>query len=108
MSLNTIEIEVNTSAPVAAVKEPIHTGVVGSGDLEVMMIPAELGGKVKAKIVTPVGGFDDLWRRVLGVFVEETKLGDVSIEINDNNATPAVVRLRLQQTLDAAKAKSVA
>jgi malonate decarboxylase delta subunit len=99
MALNIIEFECKSAAPAAVVGKPLHFGVVGSGDMEVLMEPKSLGGAVKVKVVTPVSGYDDLWRRVLAAFVDGTKLGDVSIEINDNNATPAVVMLRLRQAL---------
>lgn len=99
MALNTIEFECKSSAAGAAIGKPLHFGVVGSGDLEVLMEPKPLAGKVKVKVVTPVAGFDELWKRVLAAFVEGSKLSDASIEINDNNATPAVVMLRLRQAL---------
>ncbi|WP_337997528.1 malonate decarboxylase acyl carrier protein [Oleispirillum naphthae] len=104
MALNTIEFECKSAAPAALVGKPLHFGVVGSGDLEVLMEPKALKGAVAVKVVTPVSGFDELWRRVLATFVENSKLGDVSIEINDNNATPAVVMLRLRQALSEAAA----
>jgi len=77
----------------------LHFGVVGSGDMEVIMEPRELGGAVRIKVVTPVSGFDEVWRRVLERFVQETGVADASFEINDNNATPVVVSLRLRQIL---------
>ncbi len=104
MALNTLEFECKCAAPAASVDKPLHFGVVGSGDLEVLMSPAKAGGKVTVKVVTPVTGFDVLWQRVLAAFVENAKLGDVAIEINDNNATPAVVTLRLRQALAEAAA----
>lgn len=99
MALNTIEFQCASKTPATGVPAPIHFGVVGSGDLEVLMTPQDLKGAVKVKVLTPVSGFDDLWHRVLAAFVESTRLQNVSIEINDNNATPAVVMLRLRQTL---------
>ncbi|WP_321345213.1 malonate decarboxylase acyl carrier protein [Breoghania sp.] len=99
MALNTIEFECKSASPAQLLKTRQHFGVVGSGDLEVLMEPADLGGGVTVKIVTPVSGFDELWHRVFGKFIETSNLGDVRVEINDNNATPAVVMLRLQQTL---------
>lgn len=104
MALNTLEFECKSTSAAVAVAKPVHFGVVGSGDLEILMSPAATGGSVKVKVVTPVTGFDDLWRRVVSAFVESAKLGNVSIEINDNNATPAVVTLRLRQTLAEAAA----
>jgi malonate decarboxylase delta subunit len=99
MALNTIEFECKSTAPAVSVGKPLHFGVVGSGDLEVLMEPKPLGNAVKVRVVTPVAGYDELWRRVLGAFVEGARLSNVSIEINDNNATPAVVMLRLRQAL---------
>lgn len=99
MALNTIEFECKSTVAAATVAAPTHFGVVGSGDLEVLLSPMAAGGAVKVTIVTPVSGFDDLWRRVLAAFVEGAKLADAHIEINDNNATPAVVMLRLRQAL---------
>ncbi len=104
MALNTLEFEVKTPDAAVAVAKPVHFGVVGSGDLEVLMSPLASGGAVKVKVVTPVTGFDALWQRVLEAFVGSAKLRDVSIEINDNNATPAVVTLRLRQALAEAAA----
>jgi malonate decarboxylase acyl carrier protein len=77
----------------------VHYGVVGSGDLEVLLSASDKPGKLHVKVVTPVKGFDDLWRRVLAQFAAETGLTGALIEINDNNASPAVVALRLRQAL---------
>jgi len=84
-------------------REWSHTGVVGSGDLEVLMKQADLSGGVQVKIVTPVTGFDHVWEKVLDKFVRETNLGDLIIEINDNNSTPFIVSMRLKQALIEAK-----
>ena len=59
----------------------------------------------KAKVVTPVKGFDAVWEKMLGKFVTDTGVGNVSIEINDDNATPIVVYMRLRQALAEATAK---
>lgn len=60
---------------------------------------------MKAKVVTPVKGFDAVWEKMLGKFVNDTGVGNVSIEINDDNATPIVVYMRLRQALAEATAK---
>lgn len=80
-----------------------HSGVVGSGDMEVLMEHCAQDGKVDVKVVTPVVGFDAVWEKVLGKFVAETKIGDLHMEINDNNATPFIVHMRLRQALIEAK-----
>ncbi|MCL2215540.1 MAG: malonate decarboxylase acyl carrier protein [Defluviitaleaceae bacterium] len=76
-----------------------HTGVVGSGDLEALFTKADLKGGVEAQVTTPVRGYDAVWEKVLGRFVAESGLSDVKIHLNDNNATPFVVTLRLKQAL---------
>ena len=80
-----------------------HSGVVGSGDMEVLLYRRDQGGKVNVKVCTPVHGFDQVWEKVLGRFVEQSGCGDLDLEINDNNATPFVVSLRLQQALQEAR-----
>jgi len=76
-----------------------HTGVVGSGDMEVLIFQKDLDDKVNIKVITPVKGFDDIWKRVLEKFVMDTRIGNVVIEINDNNSTPYMVSMRLKQAL---------
>lgn len=80
-----------------------HTGVVGSGDMEVLLRHEDLAGAVQVKVVTPVRGYDNVWEKVLGKFVEDTRIGDAVIEINDNNSTPYIVSMRLKQALLEAK-----
>ncbi|MGL6199424.1 MAG: malonate decarboxylase acyl carrier protein [Lachnospiraceae bacterium] len=80
-----------------------HTGVVGSGDMEVLMKQADLSGAVEVKVITPITGFDHVWEKVLDKFIRESKLGDLIIQINDNNATPYIVSTRLKQALIEAK-----
>lgn len=103
MSLQTIEFTVAaTGTRVPASRA--HYGVVGSGDLEVLIEPMAGDSAVTVKIVTPVKGFDALWQRVVEHFVADVGLSATSIEINDNNASPAVVALRLRQALAEAQA----
>ncbi|PTV95775.1 malonate decarboxylase delta subunit [Rhodobacter aestuarii] len=104
MALHTLELTLEPATAAGPVKAPTHIGVTGSSDLEVLIQPEDLSGKVSVKLVTPVTGFDALWERVLRKFIDETSLSDTRIEINDNNATPAVVLLRLHQAYTAANA----
>lgn len=76
-----------------------HSGVVGSGDMEVLMEHKDQDGYVTAKVITPVEGFDQVWEKVLGKFVAESNIGNLHLEINDNNATPFIVSIRLRQAL---------
>ena len=102
MALKELNVTFKASAPKPLPVEWKHSGVVGSGDMEVLMEKADLAGEVKAKVVTPVIGFDKVWEKVLGKFVEETGLADATIEINDNNATPIIVSVRMRQALQEA------
>lgn len=86
--------------PGASIPEAwFHSGVVGSGDMEVLLYRRDQGGRVNVAVCTPVHGFDQVWEQVLRRFVEQSGCGDLDLEINDNNATPFVVSLRLQQAL---------
>ncbi|MEG1726649.1 MAG: malonate decarboxylase acyl carrier protein [Acidaminococcaceae bacterium] len=105
MSLKVLEFEFKADTPKSIVKEWSHLGVTGSGDLEVLMEKKNLAGKVTAKVVTPVVGFDAVWEKMIKKFVIENNVGDVNIEINDDNATPIVVYMRLRQALAEANAK---
>lgn len=99
MALQILNFEFRTEDPQSIPVEWAHHGVTGSGDLEVMMERRDLCGAVQAKVVTPVKGFEAVWKMVLEKFIREFSLGDLSIEINDDNATPIVVYMRLRQSL---------
>lgn len=98
------ELRFQFEAPEAGARNSLardwsHTGVVGSGDLEILLRRRAPGSGVSVKITTPVRGFDDVWEKVLARFVQESGADGLQIEINDNNATPFVVSLRLKQAL---------
>jgi malonate decarboxylase delta subunit len=75
-----------------------HVGVVGSGDLEVLMEPRE-GDGAHVLIRTSVDGFRDTWKAVLDRFFSRYD-GTVQIQINDAGATPGNVLLRLEQAVE--------
>lgn len=100
MALHEINLTIPCAQGAAAIPADwAHSGVVGSGDMEVLMQRGDFGGAVRVKIVTPVTGYDEVWEKVLRKFVEESKISDTSIEINDNNSTPYIVAMRLKQGL---------
>jgi malonate decarboxylase delta subunit len=72
-------------------------GAVGSGNLEVLVEPADLGGACRITVNTAIAGYAETWEAVLRDFVERHRLADVQVSINDGGATPAVVSLRLDQ-----------
>lgn len=75
-------------------------GVVASGNLEVLVERVPLDGAMEIEILTAARGFGAIWQAVLDDFAARHPLRDVRISINDVGATPAVVRLRLEQALD--------
>ena len=78
-----------------------HVGVVGSGDLEVLLVPA---AEPEARVVvrTSVDGYGAIWKAVLDRFFARHDVA-ASVEINDFGATPGVVSLRLAQALEVSR-----
>ena len=85
-----------------AVPRRAHVGVVASGNLEILLEPAE-GANASVVVRTSVDGYGDRWEAVIDRFFARHAVA-VAIEINDFGATPAVVALRLEQALEAATA----
>ena len=75
-------------------------GVVGSGNLEVLIERAPLQGACCVEISTAAAGFGAIWQAVLHDFQQRWQLADTRIAINDMGATPAVVSLRLDQAVE--------
>jgi malonate decarboxylase delta subunit len=74
-----------------------HIGVVASGDLELLLEPAESVATIS--VLTTVSGHRNIWEAVLSRFFERYPYA-VSIEINDHGATPGLVWLRLEQAVE--------
>lgn len=100
MALQTLNFTFAGATSYRMTQDFSHTGVVGSGDLEVLLQPGfAQDGQVTMTVVTPVTGFDHIWEKVLSRFVTESGVGNLDIAINDNNATPFVVATRLKQAI---------
>ena len=78
--------------------EPVLVGVVGSGNLEVMLEAAP-GSNCTIHIETSARGFSPIWQAVVRDFHQRHPLGGVRVSVNDMGATPAVVSLRLDQAV---------
>ena len=91
------QIEFNYPAK-RKVEKRAHVGVVGSGDLEVLLEPAE-GDVARVFIRTSVDGFRGTWKAVLDRFFANYD-GAARIQINDAGATPGIVQLRLEQAVE--------
>ncbi|MEO5797499.1 MAG: malonate decarboxylase acyl carrier protein [Rhodoferax sp.] len=77
---------------------PILVGVVGSGNLEVLLEPAA-GMPCAVRVETSARGFAPIWQAVVDDFHARHPLTGVRISIHDMGATPAVVSLRLDQAV---------
>lgn len=75
-----------------------HVGVVGSGDLEILMEP--LGGSSSRVVVrTRFDGYRKIWQEILDRFFAAQDI-IAYIEINDFGATPGMVSMRLLQAVE--------
>lgn len=77
---------------------PVLVGVVGSGNLEVLLEP-HAPPACQVHVETSAHGFRTIWQAVLYDFHARHDLAGVRLSINDMGATPAVVSLRLDQAL---------
>ncbi|MGM0876060.1 MAG: malonate decarboxylase subunit delta [Bacillota bacterium] len=75
-----------------------HVGVVGSGDLEIMMEPSG-NSQTEVTIRTGITGFKNTWESVIQRFFTQHDVA-AKVKINDFGATPGVVKLRLEQVLE--------
>ncbi|HEY8905207.1 MAG TPA: malonate decarboxylase acyl carrier protein [Rhodoferax sp.] len=77
---------------------PVLVGVVGSGNLEVLLEPAP-GTRCDVHIETSARGFGTIWEAVVRDFHQRHPLAGLRVSVNDMGATPAVVNLRLDQAV---------
>lgn len=75
-----------------------HVGVVGSGDLEVLMEPAS-DMQAEVTVRTGITGFETTWESLIQRFFTQHDVA-AKVKINDFGATPGVVKLRLEQALE--------
>lgn len=78
-----------------------HVGVVGSGDLEVLIEPSNATGS-QVRVRTSVNGYSHVWKAVLDRFFAHFEAA-AKMEINDFGATPGTVTLRLEQAAEEAR-----
>jgi malonate decarboxylase delta subunit len=79
---------------------PVVVGVVASGNLEVLVEPADLPGRCRVEIATSANGFGEIWEAVLRDFAARNAVAGLALSVNDAGATPAVVSLRLDQAVE--------
>jgi|SRR5580693_6017883 malonate decarboxylase delta subunit len=81
-----------------SVKQRAHVGVVGSGDLEILLEPSR-DDTAQVSVTTSVDGFGKTWKLVMDRFFSRYQYA-ASIEINDFGATPGAVAMRLEQAVE--------
>lgn len=95
--METLQIHRDAAKPAGGTKAYTITGVVASGNLEVLLERVLEGARCEVNIKTPIKGYDDIWRAVVDDFIERYSPGGLRISINDGGARPDTVSLRLAQ-----------
>ena len=95
--LETLDYAFTGTRPAGAFT-PVLVGVVGSGNLEVLLEPAAAPA-CRVHVETSAHGFGSIWQAVLEDFHARHPLAGVQVSIHDMGATPAVVSLRLDQAV---------
>lgn len=99
--METFEYHYRAGAPAAG---RTMVGVVGSGDLEVLLEPGDAGGTT-VRVTTSVNGYGAVWQAQLDRVFQGGLVGSdgpaVKLEINDFGATPGVVGMRIAQAFEA-------
>jgi malonate decarboxylase delta subunit len=93
--METLNFDYPASQPVSG---QAHVGVVGSGDLEVLLEPSP-DDQAHITVRTSADGFGETWEAVLERFFTRNDLA-AAVEINDSGATPGTVALRLAQAAE--------
>jgi malonate decarboxylase delta subunit len=101
--METLTFEYQGGLAVAAPPPAVLAGVVGSGNLEILVEAEGPGDRCTIVIITAATGFEAIWQAVMDDFVARHRPGGVRLSINDVGATPAVVSLRLEQAWESFK-----
>ncbi|MEG0191825.1 MAG: malonate decarboxylase acyl carrier protein [Stenotrophomonas sp.] len=102
--METLDYRFDGTVPVRFPTDAVLVGVLASGNLEILLEPAALGGAMTVRIITAARGFGTVWQAVIADFAQRHPLRDVRVSINDAGATPAVVSLRLDQAVETLRA----
>ena len=86
------------------ISKSVHVGVVGSGDLEILMEPIK-ENHTKVTIRTRFEGNSEIWKALLERFFASNDIL-AKIEINDFGGTPGVATMRLLQALEVSNSVS--
>ncbi|GJE57586.1 MULTISPECIES: malonate decarboxylase acyl carrier protein [Methylobacterium] len=95
--METLTFRHTTTKPLGGTTSQAITGVVASGNLEVLLERILAPDSCEIAIETPINGFGDVWEAVVADFVARAQPGGLRISINDGGARPDTVSLRLLQ-----------
>ena len=96
--MENLTYEFAASKQAAVLQQQVLVGVVGSGDLEVLVEPHS--DLIRIQICTSVDGMGPIWQALMQRLFATGVLPAMRIDINDFGATPGVVRLRVEQALE--------
>jgi len=97
-----------SSKPIAwpPTKKWALSGVVGSGNLEVLIEPhPSAADTVAYSVETSIPGYKESWLAALSDFATHYAVGGTAITVHDQGAPPVVIKMRLRQALDLLSAK---
>ena len=95
--METLHFRHTTTRPLPGTRRSALTGVVASGNLEVLLERDLPPGECRVTIDTAVAGYGAVWAAVVADFVARRQPGGLTITINDGGARPDTVALRLAQ-----------
>ena len=104
MTMETLKYRFDNGSPLQGTTAIV--GVLGSGNLEVLVEPAQLGGACEIEVSTAARGFGNIWHAVMTDFFARHNAGDIRVSVNDAGATPAIVSLRLDQAIETFKGRA--
>lgn len=94
-----LSFTLKAARPASGTRRQVITGVVASGNLEVLaerVLPADT---CTIDIATAARGFGEVWEAVIADFVIRRPAGGLHLSINDGGARPDTVALRLAQAV---------
>jgi malonate decarboxylase delta subunit len=92
-----LSFSLKAAHPARGDKPHAITGVVASGNLEVLVERVLPGTECQVEIATSAHGFGEIWRAVVEDFVERRSPGGLRLSVNDGGARPDTAALRLAQ-----------
>ncbi|MBO1325424.1 malonate decarboxylase acyl carrier protein [Acetobacter sp. TBRC 12305] len=90
-------IQAQAKEPLGGERSEAVTGVVASGNLEILFERNKDSLVVTVEVMTASHGYKPVWDAVIRDFVERVSPGGMHISIHDNGARPDTVLLRLMQ-----------